>query len=75
LANLGVGIIIAFVFSWKLTLAIFAFMPFLGIASYVEMKVFSGGNPSDKTLQEESGKVNVIPEIMLLAPKYKPLLQ
>lgn len=57
LANLGTGIVIAFIFSWVLTLAILAFAPFMAIAGYVEMKVFRGGGTKNNKLYEESGKV------------------
>ena len=57
LANLGVGVVIAFVYSWILTLAILAFAPFLGIAGFIEMKVFRGGGSKNKELFEKSGKV------------------
>ena len=60
LANIGVGIIIAFVYSWPLTLAILAFAPFIGIAGYIEMKVFRGGSTMNKELFEASGKVGVL---------------
>ena len=59
LANIGVGIIIAFVYSWVLTLAILAFAPFMAIAGFVEMKVFRGGGTKNKELFEEAGKVRV----------------
>lgn len=57
LANIGVGIVIAFVHSWVLTLAILAFAPFMAIAGFVEMKIFRGGGTKDKELFEDSGKV------------------
>ncbi|KAF6034287.1 ABCB1 [Bugula neritina] len=55
--NLGVGIVIAFVYSWVLTLAILAFVPFIGIAGYVEMTLFSGETGKKKELFEDAGKI------------------
>ena len=39
IANMGTAIVIAFVYSWQMTLLIFAFIPFLAVGGYMEMKV------------------------------------
>ena len=57
LANMGTAVVIAFIYSWVLTLAILAFVPFLAIAGFIEMRVFRGGGTKKAELYEESGKV------------------
>jgi ABC-type bacteriocin/lantibiotic exporter with double-glycine peptidase domain len=41
-----VGIIIAFVYSWKLTLVLIAISPLMGIGSVLQMKVLAAGTQS-----------------------------
>lgn len=59
IAALGTGIVIGFIYSWKLTLLILAFMPFIVIAGYINMKVMSGFSGEGQEALEESGKVAV----------------
>jgi uncharacterized membrane protein (Fun14 family) len=42
LANIGTGIIIGFVYGWQLTLVILAFIPIIGIAGVLQMKLLEG---------------------------------
>ena len=53
---MAAGIIIGFVFSWQLTLLILAFAPFIMLAGFVEMKIYTGNN-TDRKSSEEAGKV------------------
>jgi len=57
LTNLGVGIAIAFVYSWVLTLTALAFVPFVAAGGYIELKFFSGAGSKKKGLFEEAVKV------------------
>jgi len=42
ISNLGVGIIIAFVYGWSLTLLILAFIPFMIIAGFLQTYLLTG---------------------------------
>lgn len=42
LANIGTGVIIGFVYGWQLTLVILAFIPIIGIAGVLQMKLLEG---------------------------------
>ncbi len=56
-SNLGVGIIIAFIFSWPITLLILGFMPFLILGGVFQTKMLAGFSGHDKKNLEESGKL------------------
>jgi len=57
LGAMGVGLGIAFYYEWRLTLIIFAFMPFLTIGSMIEMQMMQGdGATKDNAAFEEAGK-------------------
>ena len=56
-ANLGVGIVIAFVYSWAVTLVILAFVPFLVIGGFLQTQLFTGYASKDKEILDEAGKV------------------
>ncbi|XP_062600445.1 ATP-dependent translocase ABCB1-like isoform X1 [Saccostrea cucullata] len=56
LANIGTGIIIGFVYGWQLTLVILAFIPIIGIAGVLQMKLLEGVSGQNKEALEESGK-------------------
>ncbi|CAF1472610.1 unnamed protein product, partial [Rotaria sordida] len=58
-ASLGVGIILAFMFSWQLTLLILGFIPFLVVGSFLERYLATGFASKDKKLFEDVGKVTV----------------
>lgn len=57
LSNLGVGIILAFVYSWAVTLVIVAFVPFLILGGFLQTKMLTGYSSKDKEVIEEAGKV------------------
>lgn len=56
--NLGLGIILSFVFGWAIALVIFAFIPLMIISGVVQTKMLSGFSSKDKEIFEEAGKVN-----------------
>ena len=58
LASLTTGIIIAFVYSWKLALCVLAFMPMIAIAGVLQMKILQGTANSGKSALEQAGKVS-----------------
>ncbi|CAH1796934.1 unnamed protein product [Owenia fusiformis] len=56
-ANIGAGIIIAFVFGWRLALVMMGFVPVLAIAGVMEVRVLSGVAGGDKKALENAGKI------------------
>ncbi|KAK6172116.1 hypothetical protein SNE40_018066 [Patella caerulea] len=53
------AIIIAFIYGWKLTLVILAFVPFIMLAGAIQMKVLAGVAGKNKEALEGAGKVAV----------------
>lgn len=60
ISNLGVGIVLAFYYSWVITLVIIAFMPFMVISGILQTKLLTGFAGKDKKVLEEAGKVKKI---------------
>ncbi|CAF3502579.1 unnamed protein product [Rotaria sp. Silwood1] len=58
-ASLGVGIILAFVFSWQLTLLILAFIPFMVAGGFLQSRLMTGFSSKDKKSFEDAGKITV----------------
>ncbi|MEE6489516.1 hypothetical protein FKM82_015600 [Ascaphus truei] len=58
LTNIGVAIIIAFYFSWKLTLVILCFLPFLALSGALQAKMLTGFANQDKHAMEAAGRIS-----------------
>ncbi|XP_073681406.1 bile salt export pump [Garra rufa] len=58
LTNIGVAIIIAFYFSWKLTLVILGFLPFLALSGGFQAKMLTGFAKQDKEAMETAGQIS-----------------
>ncbi|ELU12561.1 hypothetical protein CAPTEDRAFT_175467 [Capitella teleta] len=58
LAAIGTGVIIGFIYSYKLTFLILAFMPFIVISGYLQMKVMTGFSGEGQEALEAAGKVS-----------------
>ncbi|XP_064647521.1 ATP-dependent translocase ABCB1-like isoform X2 [Lineus longissimus] len=57
IANLGTGVVIAFVFGWKLTLVVLCFMPLLAVGGFLQVRLLHGYAKGDKKKMEEGGKI------------------
>lgn len=57
LANIGVALIISFYFSWKLTLLILCFLPFIALSSGFQASMLTGFAKQDKEAMEAAGQV------------------
>ncbi|XP_041662861.1 bile salt export pump [Cheilinus undulatus] len=58
LTNIGASFIIAFYFSWKLTLVILCFLPLIGLSGVFQAKMLTGFANEDKKSMEEAGRVS-----------------
>uniref|UniRef100_A0A6J0T9D9 Bile salt export pump n=1 Tax=Pogona vitticeps TaxID=103695 RepID=A0A6J0T9D9_9SAUR len=58
LTNIGVAIIIAFYFSWKLSLVITCFLPFLALSGVVQSQMLTGFASQDKEAMEATGRIS-----------------
>uniref|UniRef100_UPI0037E85483 bile salt export pump n=1 Tax=Semicossyphus pulcher TaxID=241346 RepID=UPI0037E85483 len=58
LTNIGASFIIAFYFSWKLTLVILCFLPLIGLSGVFQAKMLTGFANEDKKSMESAGRVS-----------------
>ncbi|XP_059503332.1 bile salt export pump isoform X3 [Stegostoma tigrinum] len=58
LTNIGVSLIIAFYFSWKLTLVILCFLPFLALSGALQARMLTGFANQDKQALEVAGRIS-----------------
>ncbi|XP_075036809.1 bile salt export pump-like [Mixophyes fleayi] len=56
--NIGVALIIAFYFSWKLSLVIMCFLPFLALSGALQAKMLTGFANQDKHAMEAAGRIS-----------------
>ncbi|NXJ88201.1 ABCBB protein, partial [Corythaixoides concolor] len=56
--NIGVAMVIAFYFSWKLSLVILCFLPFLALSGAVQAKMLTGFASQDKKALEATGQIS-----------------
>ena len=57
LGSLGIGLVMAFIYSWKLTLVILAFIPFVALGGALSMKLMTGFHAEAKEGLVEGGKL------------------
>lgn len=57
LSNIGVAVIMSFYFSWKLTLLILCFLPFIALSGGFQAKMLTGFAKQDKQAMEAAGRV------------------
>uniref|UniRef100_A0A8C3A5P2 Bile salt export pump n=1 Tax=Cyclopterus lumpus TaxID=8103 RepID=A0A8C3A5P2_CYCLU len=58
LTNIGVAIIMSFFFSWKLTLLILCFLPFIALSGGFQAKMLTGFAKQDKQAMETAGQIS-----------------
>ncbi|XP_038572718.1 bile salt export pump isoform X2 [Micropterus salmoides] len=58
LTNIGVAIIMSFCFSWKLTLLILCFLPFIALSGGFQAKMLTGFAKQDKQAMEAAGRIS-----------------
>jgi ABC-type multidrug transport system fused ATPase/permease subunit len=60
ISNLGVGIILAFVYGWSLTLLMLAFIPLIVVAGFLQTYLLTGfANRVCRQEEEVSGRLNL----------------
>ncbi|KAM3861971.1 bile salt export pump [Diretmus argenteus] len=58
LTNIGASYIIAFYFSWKLTLVVMCFLPLIGLSGVIQAKMLTGFANEDQKAMEAAGRVS-----------------
>ncbi|XP_061089920.1 bile salt export pump [Conger conger] len=58
LTSIGAALIIAFYFSWKLTLVVTCFLPLIGLSGGYQAKMLTGFAKEDKKAMEAAGQVS-----------------
>ena len=60
ICNLGVGVVLAFIYGWPIALLILGFVPFAIGSGLLQTKLVTGFASKDKNTVEEAGKVKFI---------------
>ncbi|KAG9340851.1 hypothetical protein JZ751_020044, partial [Albula glossodonta] len=58
LTSVGAAFIIAFYFSWKLTLVVMCFLPLIALSGVIQAKMLTGFANEDKKAMEKAGQVS-----------------
>ncbi|XP_077304025.1 bile salt export pump-like isoform X2 [Lithobates pipiens] len=58
MTNIAASLVIAFFFSWKLSLVVLCFLPLIGLSGVFQAKMLTGFANQDKEALEEAGKVS-----------------
>ncbi|CAF0897005.1 unnamed protein product [Brachionus calyciflorus] len=57
IGNFGIGLILAFVYGWAVTLVIIAFVPLMIVSGVLQTRLITGFAGKDKEIIEEAGKI------------------
>lgn len=71
LTNIGVAVLMSFVFSWKLTLLILCFLPFIALSGGFQAKMLTGFAKEDKAAMEAAGRVQKPALLLHISTKKK----
>lgn len=71
IANLGVGMILAFVYGWAIALVILAFIPFIIVSGVLQTKLLTGFSKKDKEVLEDAGKVRKFFKVFQIISNFK----
>lgn len=74
IGSMGIGLILAFIYGWKMSLVILAFVPFIMLAGAAETKLMIGFSAESKKRLLEGGKVSVTKFFGSRAKFYGPRL-
>ncbi|XP_056226977.1 bile salt export pump-like [Seriola aureovittata] len=58
LTNIGVAVLMSFYFSWKLTMLILCFLPFIALSGGFQAKMLTGFAKQDKAAMEAAGRIS-----------------
>ncbi|XP_041821762.1 bile salt export pump-like [Chelmon rostratus] len=58
LTNIGVAVLMSFYFSWKLTLVILCFLPFIALSGGFQAQMLTGFAKEDKQAMEAAGQIS-----------------
>lgn len=58
LTNIGASLVIAYYFSWKLSLVVTCFLPLIGLSGVIQVKMLTGFANEDKKAMEVAGQVS-----------------
>ncbi|XP_036947510.1 bile salt export pump-like [Acanthopagrus latus] len=58
LTNIGVAVLMSFYFSWKLTMLILCFLPFIALSGGFQAKMLTGFAKEDKAAMEAAGQIS-----------------
>ncbi|XP_056145780.1 bile salt export pump [Lampris incognitus] len=58
LTNVGAALIIAFYFSWKLSLVVMCFLPLIGVSIVLQVRLLTGFANEDKKAMEDAGQLS-----------------
>lgn len=68
LTNIGVAVLMSFYFSWKLTLLILCFLPFIALSGGFQAKMLTGFAKEDKAAMEAAGRVRRLHRTLICSP-------
>jgi ATP-binding cassette subfamily B (MDR/TAP) protein 1 len=57
IATISIGIVIAFIYSWKFALFVFGVMPFMLVGAVMQIRLAKGFSMKNKAELEDAGKV------------------
>ena len=75
LTNIGVAILMSFYFSWKLTMLILCFLPFIALSGAFQARMLTVFAKQDKQAMEIAGQVRLQTATKLFSPVFWEFIQ